>query len=302
MAPQGGAAMDESTRDREMHDREMAEVLESETHVDMEKMLALAQQGGVPERLRAEAWKYMLGVSRPERAEEMSLRKRMEHEHKEVLTAWRSRPHGELARAVKAEVMPHRAALGQSSTRAETILSCYVHTQGEDLRPGTVRLLLPFLQIYPADVEAYSCFQELMKRLEWALTFDGCKEMTVAFMTLLRHALPELYSFLEEEQCAGGAWLASWLQFLLARDLPLPCLLRLWDTYFAHTASYGREATLRLHIYVCLAILEACNDQLMELDESEVLWYLSHLPALDMGAVITQAFNIKDDVAIAGYV
>ena len=63
---------------------ELAEVLEEhETHVDMEKMLSLATHG-VPERLRAEAWKYMLGVSRPERAEEMSLRKRMESEHKEV--------------------------------------------------------------------------------------------------------------------------------------------------------------------------------------------------------------------------
>ena len=36
------------------HEKEVAEVLESETHVDMEKMLALAQRG-VPDRLRAEA-------------------------------------------------------------------------------------------------------------------------------------------------------------------------------------------------------------------------------------------------------
>ena len=56
---------------------EVAEVLESETHVDMEKLLSLAHQG-VPDELRAEAWKYMLGVSRSERAEEMSLRKSME--------------------------------------------------------------------------------------------------------------------------------------------------------------------------------------------------------------------------------
>ena len=110
------------------------------------------------------------------------------------------------------------------------------------------------------------------------------------------------YRFLEEEQCSGGAWLASWLQFLLARDLPLPCLLRLWDTYFSYHASHGREATLQLHIYVCLAILEACNEELMELDESEVLWYLRHLPLLDMGQVITNAFNINDDFALAGYV
>jgi hypothetical protein len=211
------------------HEKEVAEVLESETHVDMEKMLALAQRG-VPDRLRAEAWKYMLGVSRAERAEEMSLRKRMDYEHKEVEKAWRSRPNGELSRAVKAEVMPHRAALGQSCTRAESLLCCYLHTQGEELRPGMVHLAWPFVQIYSSDVDAYTCFQELMKRLEWAHSFAGCKQMTVAFLTLLRHALPELYSFFEEEQCNRGPWLASWLQFLLARDLPLPCLLRLWDT------------------------------------------------------------------------
>ena len=282
-------------------DRELAELLESETHVDMEKLLTQAQQSGVPDRLRGEAWKYMLGVSRPERTEEMSLRKRMEHEYKENDQAWRARQNSELARAVKAEVMLHRAALGQSCTRAESILCCFLHAQGEELRPGTVRLLLPFLHIYAADVEAYSCFQQLMKRLEWTLTFEGRKQMTVVFMTLMRHALPELYSFLEEEQCAGGEWLASWLQFFLARDLPLPCLLRLWDTYFAYHASHGREATLQLHIYVCLAILEACNEELMELDESEVLWYLQHLPTLDMGQVVTNALNIKDDVAIAGF-
>jgi hypothetical protein len=261
----------------------------------MEKMLSLAQHG-VPEHLRAEAWKYMLGISRPERAEEMSLRKRMEQEHKEIEKAWRLHPHGELARAVKAELMPHRAALGQSCARLESILCCYQHTQGEELRSGTVHLLWPFVHIYSADVEAYYCFQELMKRLEWALTFDGCKQMTVAFMTLLRHMLPELYFFLSEEQCLSGPWLASWLQFLLARDLPLPCLLRLWDTYFAYHASHGREATLQLHIYVCLAILETINEELMEREDAEVSWYLRHLPALDMGSVITQAFNIKDDV------
>ena len=30
-----------------------------------------------------------------------------------------------------------------------------------------------------------------MKHLEWALSFDGQKQLTVAFMTLLRHALPD---------------------------------------------------------------------------------------------------------------
>ena len=150
------------------------------------------------------------------------------------------------------------------------------------------------------EVEAFFCFQELMGRLlrEKLLTFEGCKRTSVTFMTLFRHTLPDLYFFFEEAQCAGGLWLSSWLQFLLARELPLPCVLRLWDTYFALEQKKGgaRADLQELHVYVCLAILEACNEEIMELDETEVLWYLGHLPDLDMNAIVMQASNIKDDL------
>ena len=43
-------------------------------------------------------------------------------------------------------------------------------------------------------------------------------------------------------------------------------------------------------------LLGASDEELMELDDAEVLWYLQHLPHMDMGQVLTQAFNIKDDV------
>ena len=158
---------------------ELQEVLESETHVDMEKLVSLAQHQGVPDELRAEAWKYMLGVARPERAEEMSLRKRMEVEFKDIESAWRSRLPGEVARTVKVEVRPHSAPEARTCARLESVLCAYLHTQGEELRPGTVHLLWPFVHIYSADAEAYYCFTELMKRLEWSLTFDGCKQMQV---------------------------------------------------------------------------------------------------------------------------
>ena len=38
----------------------------------------------------------------------------------------------------------------------------------------------------------------------------------------------------------------------------------------------------------------------MELDSAEVLWYLRHLPTLDMDQVLTQAFNIQEDVIASG--
>lgn len=213
---------------------QVREVLESETHVDMDKLLSLCQHG-LPAVLRGEAWMYLLGVSPPEKSEEMSLGKRMGQEFAELERALLPQS-SELTRCVKGEVKRRRARAPQAASRdaktrqrLERLLRCYMHGHGDEFRPGMVHLLSPLVHVYATDVEAYFCFQELMRRLERAPTFEGCKQMAVTFMTLLRHTLPDLYFYFEEEQCSGGPWLFSWLQFLLARELPLPCVLRLWD-------------------------------------------------------------------------
>merc|ERR1712070_1232176 len=67
--------------------QELAEVLESETLVDMTTLLSLCAHG-IPDRLRGDAWKYLLGVQRPEKSDEMSLGRRMEQEYLELERAW----------------------------------------------------------------------------------------------------------------------------------------------------------------------------------------------------------------------
>jgi hypothetical protein len=99
-----------------------------------------------------------------------------------------------------------------------------------------------------------------MSRLEWGLTFEGRKQMMVFFMTLLRHTLPDLYFHLEAEQRisdpAGSSWIESWLALFLSKELPLPCVLQLWDAYF----SAAPECSLQeLHTFVCLSVLETCQ-------------------------------------------
>ena len=282
---------------------DLDDVLESETHVDMDKLLSLCRTG-VPERLRGEAWKYLLGVSKPEKSEEMSLWKHMEQEYQELERAWQAVPQSELTRRIKDEIRRYRTEVpffrdARTHQRLERVLRCYLWRRGEDFCPGMVHVLGPFAQVYASDSEAYYCFQQLMKKLEWSVAFEGCKQMTVTFMTLLRHTLPELY-FYFEEQCSGGSWLTSWLQFLLARELPLPCVLRLWDTYFSLPSTARQGALQELHVFVCLAILEQCVEELMELDDADLLWYLQHLPVLDMGQVITQAQNLRDEVLARG--
>lgn len=114
-----------------------------------------------------------------------------------------------------------------------------------------------------------------------------------------QHMLPELFSYFEDEEVGPNDWAVSWirvlgilcpwwknspthllmLQYLLAKELPMDCLLRLWDTYFSSAEGLG------LHLYTMLAILVNFSEELIELEYSELKGFLQHLPEMDMDQV-----------------
>ncbi len=73
-------------------------------------------------------------------------------------------------------------------------------------------------------------------------------------------------------------------QFLLAKELPMDCVLRLWDTYFSCAEGLG------LHLYTMLAILVNFHEELIELEHSELKGFLQHLPEMDMDQVYHPLF------------
>lgn len=87
-------------------------------------------------------------------------------------------------------------------------------------------------------------------------------------------------------------WAVNWIRFSLARNLPVGSLLRLWDTYFA-SGKFGPAVEDDFHVYVCLAVLQNSAEILMEMEHSEMKFYLRHLPLLDMDKIIKQAYNIQ---------
>ena len=145
----------------------MAEVLESECAVEMDKLATLCRLG-IPERLRAEAWKYLLGVTRPEKAQELSLGKLMEQRYLRLERAWQSDPQLELTRRIKAEVRGHHAAAPhlRSRQRLERLLRTYLHCHAADYTSGMLHLLAPFEHVYrDSDTDAYFGFEGLMGQL-----------------------------------------------------------------------------------------------------------------------------------------
>lgn len=278
---------------------------ESETHVDMVRLAELCLGGTVPDKLRGDTWKYLLGVSRPEKTEEISLVKRMAHEYQELERPWALCLDEDVIRRVEMDVRRYYRASGlersremSASTRVQIkqVILRYLNFHPCDYDRSLLHLIGPLVHVYASERELYYSFEALVGRLAPRFTQEGGRELVVTFNTLFRQALPDLYAYFEEEAVSVHQWLPSWLRSLLARELPMPCVLRLWDIYFAHEQQAAREdAPLELHLYVCLAILQLCMEDLLELDYSEIRWYLQHLPSMDINHVLMTARNIRDD-------
>jgi len=159
-----------------------------------------------------------------------------------------------------------------------------------DASRGYVCLLAPLVGSLKKESDIFWCFEALIKKIEQTFAEESLQDRLAKFMMYFRSIHPELFNYFEEEELLPNDWAMSWLKYLLAHELPFDCVLRLWDTYFA-----GPDG-LDLHVYVCLAILRHCTEELMELEVSELKAYLQHLPPMDMDEIISQAYNIRDEI------
>lgn len=158
-----------------------------------------------------------------------------------------------------------------------------------------VHAAAPFALLMRKESDAKTCFQYLMRALDSYFGEQNGRTTLGRFLMLFRSRLPELFTHFEEEDIEGVRWASSWLQWLLCRELPFNCCLRLWDSYFAAPDGHGFE----LHTFVCLAILENCQADLVELEHGEIVAFLQNLPALDMDRIIVQAQYMAHDFRTA---
>ncbi|PKI83623.1 hypothetical protein MVES1_002757 [Malassezia vespertilionis] len=156
-----------------------------------------------------------------------------------------------------------------------------------DFHPSLVYLCVPFAMCVRAEAGIYFAFARLMTMIEDYNRVHPLPHRVASFLTLFRTTLPELHTYFEAEEVDLVAVATSWLQHLLAREMQMDDLMRLWDTYFAV------PDLLDLHLYVCLAILTNCKDALEDLDRSETTSMLFSLPPLDVDRIISDATNIR---------
>ena len=177
----------------------------------------------------------------------------------------------------------------KTTSRMGKILSAYAQHTPSAISTDVVYVLGPFVYSM-SDAEASSCFELMLRAMNFRIRRQ--KQILGRFLMLFRSRLPELYTHFEEEDLSASDWAVSWLQWLLCRELSsFENCLRLWDSYIAAPDGHG----FKLHTFVCLAILETLESELLELEYPELVLSLKHIPRLDMDRIINQAQYLARD-------
>ncbi|CAG8495291.1 5610_t:CDS:2, partial [Ambispora leptoticha] len=256
---------------------EFKEILNTEVYVDLDRLRESARHG-IPMEVRGEGWKYLLGVCPADKSQELtSLKAKFD----EYLTI--EKENMEIIKRVRGEVSRYQQKIknfddmNDYTSIFENVISAYMnHNRHVEYYPALVHLCAPFVYCVKNEPEVYYCFERLMTILDEYYSTYNINERVANFMTLFRAVLPDLYNYFEEEEVYLNEWATSWLQYLLSRELQLPDLMRLWDTYFSI------PDPIEFHPYVCLAVLKHFKDNLEELEQSEIRTLLLRLPSMDM--------------------
>ncbi|KAK9766848.1 hypothetical protein K7432_003780 [Basidiobolus ranarum] len=270
---------------------ELKEILNVEMYVDVEK-LKRASRHGIPPEIRGKVWKFLLGVEQADRSHELSSSKAKADEYAQL-----DKENTESTKRIRGEVTRYLKRLGKHEETAtqftvfENVIGAYLNgNKNIEYSPVLVHMCGPFVEYLSEEWEIYYCFEQMMSQITEYYEEHEINERVAKFMTLFRTLLPDLYNYFQDEEVEFNEWVASWNMYLLAKELPLDSLSRLWDTYFCE-ADF-----LELHIYVCLAILKHCKENLEDLEQSEIRTLLLRLPELDMDQIVQQGFNLMHEI------
>ena len=142
--------------------------------------------------------------------------------------------------------------------------SGYVQGINDIATPFVVVLLASKLDCLPEDIDVDAATDEMLDSVEagayWCLTKflsdiqdhytagqPGIQQMVAKLKEIVHRIDQKLYEHLESQGLDFLQLSFRWMNCLLLREFPFPCVIRLWDTYIAEPL----EGFSSFHVYVC---------------------------------------------------
>jgi hypothetical protein len=155
------------------------------------------------------------------------------------------------------------------------------------------------------EADSYWMFTKLLDNVQDHYTFSqpGLQRMVLRLEDVVRRHCPELFTHLQTEGILFMQFAFRWMNCVLLRELPLRCVLRLWDTYLAEE----RNGFENFHVYVCVVMLKMNEELLLEMSFQDIIIFLQDLPTAswtdaDIDPILSQAFILSTLYDQSGHV
>lgn len=142
----------------------------------------------------------------------------------------------------------------------------------------------------------YWCLTKVLSDIQDHYTAGqpGIQQMVAKLKDIVRRIDERLYAHLEQQGLDFSMFSFRWMNCLLLREFPLPCVIRLWDTYIAEPT----EGFRTFHVYVCAVFLIYWSPQLKQMDFQQLMLFMQKLPtgkwrAQEIETLLAEAFVLK---------
>jgi TBC1 domain family member 2 len=142
---------------------------------------------------------------------------------------------------------------------------------------------VPADALLAVEADVYWCLSRLVEGVQdhYMPSQPGIQRMIHALRELVHRMDEALVTHLESNSVEFHTFAFRWMNCLLLRELPLPLVVRLWDTYLAETRSAVKDGFATFHVFVCAALLLKFRARLKEMKFQDLLSFLHNLPTAD---------------------
>uniref|UniRef100_A0A1I8H374 Rab-GAP TBC domain-containing protein n=1 Tax=Macrostomum lignano TaxID=282301 RepID=A0A1I8H374_9PLAT len=146
------------------------------------------------------------------------------------------------------------------------------------------------------EADCYWSLSALLDTIQENFVFPqpGIQQNVLALRKIIQRVDGDLDSHLERHDVEYLQFAFRWMNNLLMREIPLRCIIRLWDTYHSEVDGFSH-----FHLYVCAAfLLRFSRDLKRESDFQGLMLMLQDLPTHQWGdeevtLLLAEAFKLK---------
>lgn len=152
---------------------------------------------------------------------------------------------------------------------------------GKDCLDGEIMADVTDIMLEEVEADTYWCLTSLLAGIQDHYTSDqpGMQRMVMHLEELTNRIDADLAAHLRNTGIEFLQFAFKWMNCLLLREFRLPCVMRLWDTYF----SEGDGGFENFHVYVCASFLVHFSADLQQMGFDDLFQFMQNMPTHDWG-------------------